>query len=97
MRWSTASADGTARIWNAETGVSLHILVGHEAGVRSAAFSPDGRHVLTGSSDGTARIWDATTGTPLMTLVAQGTAIYDAEFSPDSQFRRCSRLHIPRV
>ena len=55
-------ADGTARIWDAETGRELVVLKGHTAGVRSVSFSADGRRVVTGSEDGTARVWDADTG-----------------------------------
>ncbi|MGH6736643.1 MAG: PQQ-binding-like beta-propeller repeat protein [Methyloceanibacter sp.] len=58
----TASADGTARVWNAATGETLHIL----QGVYSAAFSSDGKRILTASSDATARIWDAETGAQLL-------------------------------
>jgi WD40 repeat protein len=33
------------------------VLQGHEGGVASAAFSPDGRQVVTASRDGTARLF----------------------------------------
>ncbi|WP_043432958.1 hypothetical protein, partial [Cystobacter fuscus] len=33
------------------------VLRGHEGGVRSATFSPDGQRVVTASLDGTARLW----------------------------------------
>lgn len=58
----TASADGKARIWNAETGEVLVSMEGHGAAVMTAAYSTDGRRVLTGSADGTVREWDASTG-----------------------------------
>ncbi|EJD02369.1 WD40 repeat-like protein, partial [Fomitiporia mediterranea MF3/22] len=33
--------------------------------VKSAAYSPDGRYIVSGSSDYTIRIWDAKTGAPI--------------------------------
>jgi len=45
------------RLWDAITGAALAILSGHEDLVTSAAFSPDGSHVLSASNDMTARIW----------------------------------------
>ncbi len=30
---------------------------GHHGGLNAAAFSPDGRRIVTSSEDGTARIW----------------------------------------
>lgn len=53
----TASQDGTARIWNAETGEQLAILRGHDDAINTARFSSDGKRVLTASEDGTARSW----------------------------------------
>ena len=31
----------------------------------SAAFSPDGKRIVTASGDKTARVWDAATGKPI--------------------------------
>ena len=57
----TASADKTARIWDARTGAQLTVLSGHGDRVYSAGYSPDGARIVTASDDRTARIWDART------------------------------------
>jgi WD40 repeat protein len=54
----TASADKSALIFDLETGRSISPPFFHREGVSDAAFSPDGKCVLTGSWDGTARLWD---------------------------------------
>jgi hypothetical protein len=43
-------------------------LTGHGDQVTSAAFSPDGKRVVTASDDTTARIWDAETGREIVSL-----------------------------
>jgi hypothetical protein len=53
----TASADSTARIWDAATGAALATLRGHTGAVAAAAFGPDGSRIVTASADRTARIW----------------------------------------
>jgi WD40 repeat protein len=40
-------------------------LTGHAGWVLSAAFSPDGKRIITASADRTARLWDAATGKPI--------------------------------
>ncbi|OQX30127.1 MAG: hypothetical protein B0D92_00100, partial [Spirochaeta sp. LUC14_002_19_P3] len=65
----TASADRTARIWDAHSGKLIRELRGHKDRVRSAAFSTDGERIITASDDNTARIWDAENGHELYQLV----------------------------
>ncbi|TXH20948.1 MAG: hypothetical protein E6Q99_10385 [Elusimicrobia bacterium] len=58
----TASEDGTARLWETETGRHLATLRGHQYTVAALAFSHDGTLVATGSDDATVRLWETRTG-----------------------------------
>jgi WD40 repeat protein len=79
----TASADHTARVWDAATGKPLASALVHQGWVSSAAFSPDGSRVVTASDDQTARVWDAATGKPLTLALAHQGLVNSAVFSPD--------------
>jgi len=79
----SASADGTARIWDADTGRVIGNLEGHDAEVTWAAFSHDGRRIVTGSYDKTARIWDAQTLREIGQLPGHSAGLTSASFSPD--------------
>ncbi len=81
----TASADKTARIWDARTGAELMVLEGHTDRIFAAAFSPDGTRIVTGSRDKTARIWDARSGAPLAVLSGHGDRVSSAVYSPDGK------------
>lgn len=65
-----ASADKTARVWDATTGTQLALMAGHQGFVFAAMFSPDGQRVVTASSDKTARVWDPETGKQLTRWMA---------------------------
>ena len=47
------------------------------------AFSPDGRHVITGSIDKTARLWDAQSGRPFAAVMQHDAQVRCVAFSPD--------------
>lgn len=79
-RFATASADRTARLWDA-AGTLLCTLTGHTAHVTDVAFSPDGRSVVTASADRTARLWSAETGELLATLRGHTDQIWSVAFS----------------
>ena len=53
----------------------IAVLRGHGGVVESAAYSPDGRRIVTASNDKTARIWDAATGTQLAVLRGHDDAV----------------------
>ena len=44
-------------------------LTGHSRPVHSVAYSPDGKHIVSGSYDKTVKIWDSTTGKEVSVLV----------------------------
>jgi WD40 repeat protein/tetratricopeptide (TPR) repeat protein len=79
----TASADQTARVWDARTGQPLTEPLRHNGVVTSAQFSPDGQRLVTASWDKTARIWDARTGQPLSQPLQHNGLVNSAQFSPD--------------
>jgi WD40 repeat protein len=56
----TASSDGTARIWDVQSGSLVKVLRYHTDSVNQAVFSPDGSYILTASSDQTLGFWSAT-------------------------------------
>jgi hypothetical protein len=62
------------------------VLRGHEAAVRAAVFSPDGKFVATSSWDKTARVWDASTGKPVSVLSGHEGPVPNVAFSRDGQF-----------
>jgi WD40 repeat protein/Flp pilus assembly protein TadD len=82
---ATASADATAKLWDATSGSDLVTFYGHTDEVSSVAFSPDGKRIATGGDDGTARVWDAESGKALRTLSGHLDSIKAVVFSPDGR------------
>jgi WD40 repeat protein len=75
------SAGGDFCIWDVEESKWIG-WVPTSAAVWSAAFSPDGRRVVT-TSDNTARIWDVESGEEIVALKGHRDTVRSVAFSPD--------------
>jgi hypothetical protein len=80
---ATASADQTARVWDAASGQERTRVV-HDDGVTAVAFGPDESVLATASADHTARIWDALSGQE-RTWVSHDAPVWAVAFSPDGR------------
>ena len=72
-------------LWDVNSGVVKTTLSGHTHRIRTLAFSPDGRILVSGSRDSTVRLWDVETATQKTVLTAHTGRINDVAFTPDGQ------------
>ena len=79
----TASADKTARVWDARTGQAVGAPLQHQGFVTAVAWSPDGTRVVTASDDKTARVWDARTGQAVGAPLQHQDSVTAVAWSPD--------------
>ena len=84
-RLASAGIDGTAKVWDAETGELLLTITGYTGAVNDAAFNPDGSRWGTAGADQTARVWDSQTGEEQLTLSGHTGEVTSATFSPDGR------------
>ncbi|XP_043296098.1 apoptotic protease-activating factor 1 isoform X2 [Cervus canadensis] len=93
-KFSSTSADKTAKIWRFELLSPLHELRGHKGCVRCSSFSVDSALLATGDDNGEIRIWNVSNG-ELLHLCApisveegattHGGWVTDLCFSPDTK------------
>jgi WD40 repeat protein len=79
---ASASEDGLVRIWNAQTGESLHSLSGHQHAVWAIRFHPFRNRLYSAGWDRTVRIWDVESGQCLHVLDDYPALIMDLAVSP---------------
>jgi len=75
---------GTVTIWDLATRKVKATLDGHDRGVATVVFSPDGTMLASGGWDGTIRIWDVRTGEQRH-LLAGLSGVTELAFSPDGK------------
>jgi WD40 repeat protein len=75
----TASADGTMREWDWESGQAIKTINVHEGdnpAVRAMEFFGDGSRMVTAGMDGKVKLWDYKSGTCTDELVVNQKAIW---------------------
>ncbi len=64
----------------------IRTFAGHSDDVNSVAFSPDGRHALTGSRDNTLKLWETASGRLVRTFKGHTAMVRSVAFSPDGRY-----------
>lgn len=76
---------GVATLWDIVTGKELRSFSDSSRKITGAAFSPDGRRVVTGSESSYAKLWDARTGKQILSFENNHGRVNSVTFSPDGR------------
>ncbi|OAB57660.1 hypothetical protein AY600_00655 [Phormidium willei BDU 130791] len=75
----------SALLRNLYEGREINRLQGHNGGVTSISFSPNGRLIASAGSDRTIRVWDSQSGKEIQRLAGNTSTVASLSFSPDGQ------------
>jgi len=86
---SLAAQDGERglTVEDSNANVAVFPQLGHTYGtsVRSVAFSPDGKQILSSSDDGTVKLWDIASGREIRTFLGHTEGVNSVAFSSDGK------------
>lgn len=80
-----AAHDGTARLYDVNTGRPLLEPIEHSGAILSHELSADANWLVTASQDGTARLWDLRMKAPDTVLSRETNILWGMSLSPDAQ------------
>jgi len=90
--FAVGDRSGLITVFSVETREPIADLVGHEAGIESAAYSPDGAFLATGDGGGDIIIWDLSSLDPderadvvESPTMSVGSTVWGLAFSPDGR------------
>jgi WD40 repeat protein len=78
---ATASWDGTARVWDTETGTSARFFLPGAKLLWGVAFSRDGMWLVAAGRDGKAKIWEWRSGREILSLVGGASELTGVAFN----------------
>jgi len=81
---ASASADGSVRIWDVESGAESHRLECHAGAVYGLTYSQDGSLLATASEDRTIRLHDTSTWAERLVLRGHDGTVFAVSFAPDA-------------
>ncbi len=85
----TGGGLGSVKLWDVETGKEVRFFEGHSTIIRSIAFAPNQKQILTASGDGNrttdtnVRLWDVETAEELLLIPDHTYVVSKALFSPN--------------
>lgn len=72
---------GQLLVWEWQSESYIFKQQGHFADTSALAFSPDGRHIVTGGDDSKVKLWDASSGFCFVTFAEHSASISAVEFA----------------
>ena len=82
---ASPSLDGTIRLWDVETGLSLEKLDARSGPVNCVAWSPDGRVLAAGPDEGGIQLWDSQSDWQMRVLGSTSPRVKAIAWSPDGR------------
>lgn len=81
----TSADDGNIKLWEINTGRTIHNIVAHNDRINSTNFNVKGNFLITSSDDNSSKVWNVETGKLLYALKHNDDVIY-SEFNFDDEY-----------
>ncbi|MFX0204338.1 MAG: hypothetical protein ACFFDT_00005, partial [Candidatus Hodarchaeota archaeon] len=90
------SENGYVLLWNLTTKTLFYNLTGHTSYIRTLAFSPDGKFLVSGSDDKSLRVWNLTSRAEVVSLPQESEGwLISTFFSPNGALLATSEGGVP--